>query len=352
MREECVDRGASRVHGVARKAFSLVELLVVTAIIITLASLLFPAMQTAREAARRLVCQNNLKQLGLAMSNFITATQCFPNAGEPDPETIPEGMNPYILDYSPLAKILPYCDQPNLHNLIDFTIYMGHPGKDQLPEELRDAARTPVAMFLCPDDFEQPVHALALVSSSTEKVEYAGTNYAMNGGSGMDGVFHPGMTSGSDGLCWVKARVHVAEVRDGMTHTLAFTESLRGPCDTRAKTETPDMQVYRQQAPATEATLEAEWLSKLTAWDGKRLSIWLRGASPNGPVMNGRLLPNSGMPDIYGGSAKITAARSRHPGGVNACFCDGGVRFVKNEIDEDVWHALWTRAGDEITSAY
>jgi prepilin-type processing-associated H-X9-DG protein len=171
-------------------------------------------------------------------------------------------------------------------------------------------------------------------------------------------MFHPGFGA-ADGLCWVGAKVNFADILDGTTNTLCFTESLRGPCNTPPLTPTPDVQVYRAKAPATAAMADAAeagglaaLLPSVTGWDGTRLSYWLRGCSPTGPVMNGRFAPNVPYPDLTSGSAKVTAARSRHPGGVNAGFCDGSVRFIPNTIEKTAWHALWTRAGSEVTSGY
>jgi prepilin-type processing-associated H-X9-DG protein/prepilin-type N-terminal cleavage/methylation domain-containing protein len=340
-------------------AFSLVELLVVITIIGILISLLLPAVQAAREAARRLQCSNNLRQLGLAMHNYVSACGQLPNAGWPAPDPVPAGMSAYLSDYSPLAKLLPYCEQQNLQNLIDFSIYMGHVGKDDLPVALRPAVATVVPMFLCPSDPEKPVHDIKMPSGTY--IPVAGTNYAMNGGDGTDSYnnTYGFMANPNNGICFVSARVRLDDIKDGTTHTVAFTESLRGPCDSQPKTVMPDMQVYRAQASTSVTVVDAvdagglaTLLPSVTGWDGARLSYWLRGCVPGGPILNGRFIPNSPIPDMTGGSAKVTAARSRHPGGVNACFCDGSVRFVGDSIHKTTWHALWTRAGGEITSEY
>jgi len=340
-----------------RGAFSLVELLVVITIIAILIALLLPAVQSAREAARRAQCANNLKQLGLAMHNYESLYGCLPNAGWPAPADIPPGMNAYLSDYSPLAKLLPYCEQENLQNLIDFSIYMGHVGKDELPAALRPVAATVVPFFLCPSDSEQPMHILRLVN---EDIAYAGSNYAMNGGNGCDSYNGTCgfMANPNNGVCFVGAKLGFHDIKDGTSHTIAFTESLRGPGDSLPLMPIPDLQVYRAKAATSTSVLEAVEAGGLEAllavssgWDGKRLAIWLRSGVPAGPILNGRFPPNSSLPDITTGSAKVTAARSRHPAGVNVGFCDGSISFIGDGIDLVAWRALWTRAGEETVSA-
>lgn len=334
-----------------KSGFTLVELLVVIAIIGLLIAMLLPAVQAAREAARRMQCSNNLRQCGLAMHNYAsTANGMLPNAGW--------SQTPYPNDYSPLAKLLPYCEQEVLRNLIDFTIYLGHVGQVDLPVEVRAAAATPVAMFLCPSDPEEAVHTYSPRTGGAS-MPLAGSNYGMNQGDGLDGVinsFNPGFGE-NNGLCWVGAKVRLGEITDGTTNTIAFAESLRGPCNSLASTPIPDTQVYRAKASTNFAKVTGSVdgeavISAATGWDGNRLSMWLRGCSPSGPLLNGRLDPNSSVPDIVGGSGKVTAARSRHPGGVNACFVDGSVRFIGNDVDVDIWHALWTRNGGEIVDGF
>lgn len=345
-------------NGPRSTGFTLVELLVVITIIGILVALLLPAVQAAREAARRMQCTNNLRQLGLALHNYESTYSILPNLAWAAPATVPAGMAKYLVDYSPLAKMLPYFEQQNLQALVDFNIYMGHIGMDNLPVALRPAAQTPVPIFYCPSDGEKTVHDLRLVS---ETIAYAGTNYAMNAGDGTDANTVNNMIGftayPNNGICFVDAKLGFRDIRDGLSQTVAFTESIRGPGGTLSSSDAPDTQVYRVNTPATPANvaaLESGGVGSVSVsnWDGNRLTIWLRGGAPGGPILNGRFSPNSPIPDIAYMSAKVTTARSYHPGGVNVCFCDGSVPFIANGVSVTSWHALWTRAGGEIPTGY
>src|SRR5687768_11955498 len=117
-----------------RSGFTLVELLVVIAIIGVLVALLLPAIQAAREAARRMSCQNNLRQLGIALHNYDDVTNCLPVA-----------RNPFPLVHSALARVLPFLEQENLQRLVDFTQPLSSPTN-------ATALQTPVKLFHCPSD--------------------------------------------------------------------------------------------------------------------------------------------------------------------------------------------------------
>jgi prepilin-type N-terminal cleavage/methylation domain-containing protein/prepilin-type processing-associated H-X9-DG protein len=328
------------------RGFTLVELLVVIAIIGILAALLMPAIQASREAGRRASCSNNLRQIGLAMQSHISALGVLPNCGRKAMQT----------DYSPLAQLLSYFEQESIRKLIDFNIDMGHTGTTDLPESLRPAAATAVPIFLCPSDGENPIHDSKQPSGLI--IQVAGSNYAMNGGSCMDGK--TAIAGETDGVCYCGAKIRPKDIRDGTTNTLAFAETLIGTGLSLNASEYPNIQKYRAKlssagvlistaVTADNGGLEA-MLPSVQSWDGTRSTFWLRGYPPGGPVINGRFTPNSPIPDLVAQSGRVTAARGRHRGGVNACFCDGGVRFVNDAVDSAVWHALWTRAGRDIAS--
>jgi prepilin-type N-terminal cleavage/methylation domain-containing protein/prepilin-type processing-associated H-X9-DG protein len=344
-----------RVREIARlrkqdAGFTLVELLVVITIIAILIALLLPAVQGAREAARRMQCGNNLKQLGLAMHGYISAHNMLPNSGWSD------AVHAYPTDYSPLAKLLPYCEQASLHGLIDYTVHpggkfgLGHFG---MAAQLRAVAGTVISAFYCPGDAEIPRHDLV---SDSATVSFAGANYAFNGGNGTSSDMNLATTTDKGGLSWTDARVCMRDIKDGTSSTIAFTESLRGPGGTLAATPAPDLQVYRATpcsiaiAQAGEAGGVDAMLGSVTGWDGNRLTQWLESGLPSGPLMNGRFPPNSPLPDLTTGSARLCGPRSRHPGGVNVSFCDGSVQFLGDSVDIVAWRALWTRAGGEVIS--
>lgn len=330
------------------KGFTLVELLVVIAIIGILIGLLLPAVQAAREAARRMSCTNNLRQFGIATHNYAdTYSEMLPNAGWTP------AAGGYPNDFSPLAKILPFCEQSNLHDLVDYSIYMGHPATTDLPVELQAAAGTVVPFFICPSDGGDGKSDLTMPSGTV--IQVAGANYSMNQGSGLDGNFHPSFAA-ADGLCWVDAKVKFASIRDGLSNTILYAESPIGPGDSPSG-EGVDPQVYRGVVSPTDALLAAAdagdvetILNSFSEWDGGRQSMWLRACIPNGPIMNGRLRPNFDAPDLVYRSSKVTAARSFHPTGVNVCLGDGSVHFVNENIDLATWLGMWTRAGKEVVS--
>src|SRR5438477_4220588 len=145
------------ISGRGRGGFTLVELLVVIAIIGVLVALLLPAVQAAREAARRMSCGNNLRQVGLALQNYHEVTNCLPVA-----------RNPFPLVQSALSRILPFVEQGNVHQLVDYTQPVGAVANQA-------ALETPIKLFICPSDGQK-----GRVPGTTT----GATNYVVNNGSG------------------------------------------------------------------------------------------------------------------------------------------------------------------------
>ena len=237
--------------------------------------------------------RNNLKQLGLAMHNYVCAWDMLPNCGYTPQD-----------DYSPLARLLPYCEQENLYALIDFRINTGRIELVALPVALRPAAKTVVPLFLCSSDSENPVHDL---QENSETITYAGSNYAINGGSGTGGsVYIEGQT---DGICYRGATLRPRDIADGTTNTLAFAETLIGPGgDLQGGGLRLDVQTYRALVASPPGLIPAAQMAESSgpslvgpfciAWDTRRAVSWLRGYSVVGPVLTGRFTPNSPIPDL------------------------------------------------------
>ncbi len=323
----------------SRRAFTLIELLVVIAIIAILVALLLPAVQQAREAARRSSCKNNLKQIGLALHNYMsTFAETLPSAGN----TLAGG---YPDDYSPLARLLPYCEQANLQDLIDWDLHLGHPAAQPLPTEMHIVARTIIPMFMCPSD---PAPQVA-TEPYQNTFQYAGCNYAANQSDGIETTptnqIHP--IYPGNGLFWCSSRTKIRDCVDGTSNTIAFAESTRGPGTTGTGTDN-DVRKYRMSGGYTEVAAAPPYPNT----DGHRLTSWLRGVVPFGPVMNGFLTPNSDVPDAVTGSSKITAARSYHTGGAQAVTMDGSVHFISDSVDTDVYRGAWTRDGGEVEAPF
>jgi prepilin-type N-terminal cleavage/methylation domain-containing protein/prepilin-type processing-associated H-X9-DG protein len=332
-----------------RPAFTLVELLVVITVIAILIALLLPAVQAAREAARKSQCGNNLKQLSLAMLNYEQQHQALPV---------------FSNNFTPQVFMLPFLEQQALYDKleVDRTV------SDREP--LRTAVATVVPTFVCPSDGERIIHAYtssaggsgAKVFSSPLTV--AGTNYAINGSSGagtstvnVDVFVVTPINGVPDGICYKGAKLRVADITDGLSNTVAFSESLRGRCDSPASSAASlDLQVYGCTVSGSIMTIAANCdnndpaaaLAARSSWNAIRMAQWFMSNQEAGSILKARFTPNSPVPDLNSARIWVNAARSRHPGGVNCGFCDGSTHFIFNSIDQKTWHAIWTRAGDEI----
>jgi len=336
----------------ARRGFTLIELLVVIAITAVLIALLLPAVQQAREAARRVQCKNNLKQIGLAVHNYHDTYGMFP----------PNGATAQY-SYSPQAQLLPFIEQANLQRLIDFDqpliIGSGGPGSSLNPA-IADAARTVVPVFLCPSDGGEPLY---IDTAKTPNETFAGGNYMANAGSGIGWNCYlsrpPSQPNwnGNDGLFWNGSSVRIRDITDGTTSTIAFGETLFG-----LKNGSTPLVDHRRQtasggggAPRSKdaAALDAAGAAHPpTANHGSsRAESWIRGTAQN-VMFNGYLPPNAKRPDVSFHGEGLLSARSMHAGGVNVALADGSVRFAGDSIDLSIYRALFTRAGREIVSEF
>ena len=328
-----------------RRGFTLIELLVVIAIIGVLVALLLSAVQAAREAARRIQCANNLKQIGIALHNYHAAGGSFPVGFLYPNVPVPSTTSPLQYRWSALAQMAPHLEQANLFNALNFDFPVGYrPTGGPSPfwpfyPANTTAMATTVASFLCPSDGAPPPMAGS-----------GPVNYAFCAGSGTGG----GDATGADGAFILGPAMSLANLTDGSSQTAAASEQLLGLAGPYSQT-TPDpvpSPASRAMArvaagPLTYAACAGApsgWLLNKGAgwWDGNYLNTLYNHHEP----------PNSARYDcITYHNPGWKAARSLHPGGVNVLLCDGHVGFVKDSVNPSAWRALSTRSGGEVVSS-
>lgn len=311
-----------------RRGFTLIELLVVIAIIGILVGLLLPAVQQAREAARRVHCRNNLKQIGLAIHNYESSHRVFP-----------PGRLGFPMVFSVQAHILPYMEGAALYNLIDFNTApnFGTPSAPMTQNDI--AVRTVIPTYLCPSD-------LGRIAGS----DFGPTNYAATTGSGAGTANSINL---GNGVMFSRSSVRFRDVTDGMSNTVCFSEQTLGvggkpssPSGSAPAAPQGEVLELTGATPTTDASCVA---SSGGVWSGLRGAKWMNGHYGD-TLYNHYYAPNARQFDCGNASHNfgLTAARSRHTGGVNAVFCDGSVRFVSENVNLDVWRGAATRSGGEI----
>lgn len=320
-----------------RKGFTLIELLVVIAIIGVLVGLLLPAVQKVREAANRLKCANNLKQMGLGALNYETAIG-----------TLPPGGGPRLAGAASRASVqvllLPYIEQDNryrLYNLQQDVLNLAING---------NANNNDVPIYLCPSDASTAGFTGLFSPGRTGRCNYYAnigqSGLASNTNSATNGLFNADIANLQVGQS--EAGIRIADILDGASNTAMFGEIRRGKMagntGTAAAVDPQDIRLIPGLAGSPLNPTAA-------CFNLGTNSLRYAGLEYMRSLIPTSFYTHTGLPNTRNGdcidSATISTghlqARSYHSGGVNVVFADGAVHFIKETIDIAAWKALGSR---------
>lgn len=330
-------------HG--RRGFTLVELLVVIAIIAMLVTLLLPAVQSARGAARRISCANNVRQLGLGLNNYESAMGHYPPSWKPA-----RSMTGAVDGWSASAQLLPFLEEGALFSNVDFDVSYNDV---RLPDGSHiGSARVPV--LLCPDEPGDRVRI------SDGEPKYYPLNYGANVGVWF--VYDPISRRGGPGAFYPGSQLKSGKFADGMSKTVAFSE---------VKAWNP---YFRNKggedlsAPAADsvASLGGQFKTNsghTESLDGRSHQTGVTGLfTPNTMVPHNESADGETVQydidwtsqqegkDAHNSTFAAVTSRSHHAGGVNLVRMDGSTQFVTDDISTSIWQGMFTRNGGEIAT--
>ncbi len=305
-----------------RRGFTLIELLVVIAIIAILIALLLPAVQQAREAARRTQCKNNMKQIGLALHNYHDAHLVFPpsstsgfGAGVWNYPTATGPSDPAIHLHSFASLILPYLDNANVYNAIDYSLSSLDPANQAMASQV-------LSFYRCPTYSGQTYSTDPLYTTTVGFDKFAIRNYVAMGAVsvlGLSGVIP------AEGVMYPGSASSFRDITDGTSNTIMVAES---------REENSSVWI-----DGTTAAVVARWTDLMSVtFTGNSVAINYT------PYFPGGVFPNS-IGQAYGPS-------SQHTGGAHHLLGDGSVHFLSDSLDVNLYDSLTTRSGGEVVGEF
>ena len=368
-----------RGHSRNRDGFTLVEILVVMVIIAILLGLAFPAINKARESARKTSCANNMRQLSVALLNFETRNGHYPSGWVNAHLEAGTAANESVSGWSAQALLLPFLEQDLVHSQINFGL--GYNNYHTQTVTLADGSELPLAAmrvptFMCPSERRDEAKG-----SLGGEMEYP-LNYAFNAGIWF--VYDPETNEGGPGAFYPNSKLDTSNFTDGLNTTLAFaevrafTKYYRNAGHEVGDAEVANPPILENQAAAGDpidlrlrlgdgsdpaaapaaqkGSGHAEWVDGrvhqagfTTAFAPNALTIPVGETEPHDWTnwQEGKASGNAGMADDPPTYAAVTA-RSYHGGGVNVLTMGGTVQWIRNDINLNVYRALSTRAGGEL----
>lgn len=318
-----------------RNGITLIELLVVIAIIAVLIALLLPAVQQAREAARRSQCRNNLKQIGLALHNYHDTHNAFPpgtlailNSGVAVPATGSQPSRTQVAGgWGWPVFILPYLDQSPLYQVLN-------PNGNNFPAAPTTESKTVLTVFMCPSESNPDLHIALAMGGDGVGNGHARSSYPAICGSGANADYSNQTALSTRGMFGYNSKVNMRNVTDGMSNTMCVVERFWDGGDSERRRGT----VWVGKAPGA------------GAFAGNKYSTFVRVENHPDWLIDGN--NNNSATSMHGGKADTGTGVVRGGFGTHGVMGDGSVRFVSENINGVTWQQLGQMADGEVIGEF